>query len=33
MYQAVCAICGCSCKVPFEPREGKDVFCRDCYEK
>lgn len=33
MYDAVCAECGKDCKVPFKPKEGRDVFCRDCWEK
>jgi CxxC-x17-CxxC domain-containing protein len=32
MYQAVCAQCGQSCEVPFEPTAGKPVYCRDCYQ-
>jgi CxxC-x17-CxxC domain-containing protein len=31
MYPAVCAQCGKSTEVPFEPREGKPVYCSDCY--
>jgi CxxC-x17-CxxC domain-containing protein len=31
MYPAVCAQCGKSTQVPFEPREGRPVYCRDCY--
>jgi len=33
MHDAVCAECGQECKVPFVPKEGRDVFCRDCYAK
>ena len=31
MYPAVCAECGVETEVPFEPREGRPVYCRDCY--
>lgn len=33
MYDAVCDNCGKACKVPFEPRSGKPVYCSDCFEK
>ncbi|MBE9513607.1 MAG: zinc-ribbon domain containing protein [Dehalococcoidia bacterium] len=33
MYPAVCAQCGKECEVPFEPREGRPVYCSDCYSK
>ena len=33
MYPAVCAQCGKSTEVPFEPRTGKAVYCSDCYSK
>lgn len=33
MYSAVCASCGKDCEVPFEPREGRPVYCSDCYAK
>ena len=33
MYPAVCAQCGQDTEVPFEPREGRPVYCRDCYAK
>ncbi len=31
MYSAVCASCGTDTEVPFEPREGRPVYCSDCY--
>jgi len=31
MYAAVCATCGKDCEVPFEPRNGRPVYCSDCY--
>jgi len=30
-YPAVCATCGKDCEVPFEPRNGRPVYCSDCY--
>lgn len=33
MYDAVCSECGQKCQVPFEPKEDRPVFCRDCYQK
>ena len=33
MYDAVCASCGASCKVPFQPRDDRPVYCRDCFSK
>ncbi|MBT4511272.1 MAG: zinc-binding protein [Chloroflexi bacterium] len=32
MYPVVCAECGTETEVPFEPREGRPVYCRDCYK-
>ena len=31
MYPAVCASCGTSTEVPFEPRQGRPVYCNDCF--
>ena len=33
MYPAVCASCGKDTQVPFEPREGRPVYCNECYAK
>jgi len=33
MFPAVCAQCGNDTEVPFEPREGRAVYCSDCYSK
>ncbi|MBU2609203.1 MAG: zinc-ribbon domain containing protein [Chloroflexi bacterium] len=33
MYPVVCAQCGQATEVPFEPRDGRPVYCRDCYNK
>ena len=31
MYPVVCAQCGKDTQVPFEPRQGRPVYCSDCY--
>ena len=31
LFQAVCADCGRATEVPFRPRSGRPVFCRECY--
>jgi CxxC-x17-CxxC domain-containing protein len=33
MYPAICADCGKETSVPFEPRQGRPVYCSDCYRK
>ena len=33
MHDAVCAQCGKECKVPFEPTEGRPVYCSECFAK
>ena len=33
MFPAVCAECGKETEVPFEPREGRPVYCSECYNK
>lgn len=32
LFDAVCAECGKACKVPFQPREDRPVYCSECYE-
>ena len=32
LYSVDCAACGKEAKVPFEPQEGRPVFCSECYE-
>lgn len=32
MYPAVCANCGVETEVPFEPRQGRPVYCSQCYQ-
>lgn len=31
MHDAVCASCGKDTQVPFEPRNGRPVYCSECY--
>lgn len=33
MFNAICDGCGDNCKIPFEPRNGKPVFCSSCFAK
>lgn len=33
MFRAVCAECGRATQLPFEPRDRRPVYCRDCYSK
>jgi len=33
MYKAVCADCGKECEVPFQPTEGRPVYCKDDFPK
>jgi len=33
MFPAVCAQCGKDTEVPFQPREGRPVYCSECYNK
>ena len=32
-YSVVCSACGKEATVPFEPKEGQPVYCRECYLK
>lgn len=32
-YTSVCAMCGGEAKIPFEPREDRPVYCKECFEK
>lgn len=31
LFSAICARCGKECKVPFEPKNDRPVYCSDCY--
>ncbi|MBI4360399.1 hypothetical protein HY572_01355 [Candidatus Micrarchaeota archaeon] len=33
LYDATCSECGAACQVPFQPTEGRPVYCRDCFRK
>ena len=33
MYTAVCAACGKEATVPFKPREGRPVYCSECFAR
>lgn len=33
MFDAVCSSCGKPCKVPFQPREDRPVYCSECFSK
>jgi CxxC-x17-CxxC domain-containing protein len=33
MFQVTCDDCGTITEVPFEPRAGRPVYCRSCYER
>ena len=33
MHKVKCAACGKDAEVPFKPKEGLPVYCRDCYMK
>ncbi len=32
-FPAVCAQCGKDTEVPFEPRQGRPVYCSNCYSQ
>lgn len=32
MFTVACASCGNPAQVPFEPREGRPVYCSDCFQ-
>ena len=32
MYDVICADCGKPTQVPFQPRNDRPVYCRDCFE-
>jgi CxxC-x17-CxxC domain-containing protein len=33
MYSITCAQCGREAEVPFEPRQGRPVYCNDCFSR
>ncbi|MCL2082418.1 MAG: zinc-ribbon domain containing protein [Oscillospiraceae bacterium] len=32
-FGATCASCGAECKVPFEPKTERPVYCSDCFAR
>ena len=32
-FSTTCAACGVETTVPFEPMEGRPVFCKECFKK
>ena len=32
MYKATCADCGNECEIPFEPKDNRPVYCRECFQ-
>ena len=32
-FSATCAQCGQTTELPFEPRQGRPVYCRECFAK
>lgn len=32
MFTVVCAACGKETEVPFEPKNDRPVYCRDCFQ-
>jgi CxxC-x17-CxxC domain-containing protein len=33
MYSCTCSDCGKDSKVPFQPKEGRPVYCQECFPK
>lgn len=33
MFDAVCSECGKRCRVPFEPKGDRPIYCSDCFRK
>jgi CxxC-x17-CxxC domain-containing protein len=33
MHRVTCAECGGQAQVPFEPRDGRPVYCGDCFRR
>ena len=32
MFDAKCGDCGTDCQVPFQPKEDRPVYCRECFQ-
>ena len=33
MHDAICASCRAACKVPFQPKDDRPVYCSECFAK
>ena len=33
MYPCTCSDCGKAAEVPFQPKEGRPVYCKECMPK
>jgi CxxC-x17-CxxC domain-containing protein len=33
MHKVTCSDCGKECEVPFQPTEGRPVYCQECFAK
>ncbi len=33
VFKAICAECKQECTVPFEPTQGRPVYCKECFAK
>ncbi len=33
MFDAKCGDCGNDCQVPFQPKQDRPVYCRECFQK
>ena len=33
LFDATCAACGGTAKVPFQPKDGRPVYCSECFAK
>jgi len=32
MFTTKCGDCGNECQVPFQPKEDRPVYCRECFQ-
>jgi CxxC-x17-CxxC domain-containing protein len=33
LFDAICAKCGIKTQVPFQPVQGRSVYCKQCYQQ
>ncbi len=33
MFDTTCSECGAPCKVPFQPRGDRPIYCSDCFRR